>query len=375
MRTFEAECLALARTLVAIDSRSAVSNLPVADAIEAELAGFEIERLDYADAGVAKRALVAHRGPPGGLAFSGHMDTVPATGWQDDPWNARVIDGVLHGLGSADMKGPVAAAIVAARTLPPDTPVTLLITTDEETTKQGARVIVERSVLARESRIPCILVVEPTRMRPIRGHRAHILFTAVATGVQAHSSTGLGRNANWDLVPFLADMRLIFDRLRRDPTLQDPAYDPPFSDFNLVIDNHATAVNVSVPVATAAIKFRYSASLNPAPVIAAVEEAAARAGVALTKATEGHPPELSIDHPFVRLCVDVVGAPATVAPYGTDASRLQELAPCVILGPGDIAVAHKAGEFISVAEIADAVPVFMRLAQHVASGVADVPAL
>jgi len=33
-----------------------------------------------------------------------------------------------------------------------------------------------------------------------------------------------------------------------DPTLQDPAYDPPFSDFNPVLDNHGAAVNVTVPV-------------------------------------------------------------------------------------------------------------------------------
>src|SRR6187200_1080514 len=129
----------LARELIAIDSRSFVSNLAVAERVEAELAGFEIERIDYKDGnGVAKRALVAHRGPLGGLALSGHMDTVPDTGWQEDPWSARLhTDGVLHGLGSTDMKGPVAAAIVAARALPDRVPITLLITTDEETTKQG----------------------------------------------------------------------------------------------------------------------------------------------------------------------------------------------------------------------------------------------
>src|SRR4051812_39780924 len=95
----------LAAELVAIDSRSFVSNLIVAERIEAALGGFEVERLDYADAaGVAKRALVAHRGGAGGLAFSGHMDTVPDTGWQDDPWSGRIEGGVLHGLGSTDMK-------------------------------------------------------------------------------------------------------------------------------------------------------------------------------------------------------------------------------------------------------------------------------
>ena len=44
-----------------------------------------------------------------------------------------------------------------------------------------------------------ILVAEPTSLAPVRGHRSHIAFTCVATGVQAHSSTGKGRNANWDL--------------------------------------------------------------------------------------------------------------------------------------------------------------------------------
>jgi acetylornithine deacetylase len=69
----------LARDLVRIDSRSPLSNRPLAERIEAELAGFEIERLDYRDRnGVEKRALVAHRGGKGGLALSGHMDTVPS---------------------------------------------------------------------------------------------------------------------------------------------------------------------------------------------------------------------------------------------------------------------------------------------------------
>src|SRR4051794_25547614 len=102
MSDVQTAVVTLARELVAVDSRSFVSNLPMADRVEAALPGFEIERIDYSDdAGVAKRALVAHRGPMGGIALSGHMDTVPDTGWQEDPWSARVgTDGILHGLGS-----------------------------------------------------------------------------------------------------------------------------------------------------------------------------------------------------------------------------------------------------------------------------------
>src|SRR5271165_1547484 len=291
----------LTRDLVAIDSRSFVSNLPIAERIEAELAGFEVERLDYLDAaGVAKRVLIAHRGGSGGIAFSGHMDTVPETGWQDDPWSGRV-DAVqtLHGLGSTDMKGPLAAAILAASALPVSVPVSLLITTDEETTKEGVRRIVQHSALARAAKPALILVVEPTGMVPVRGHRSHIAFTCVATGVQAHSASGRGVNANWALIPFLVDMKSIYERLRADPALQDADYDPVFSDFNLVLDNHGAAVNVTVPKATARIKFRYSARVDPTPVLAAVYQAAARAGITVTEAREGVPPELPADHHLV----------------------------------------------------------------------------
>ncbi len=358
----------LTRDLVRLDSRSFISNLPVSDRIEPELTGFEIERLDYHDAaGVPKRVLVAHRGGPGGIAFSGHMDTVPDTGWRDDPWSAHIdADGVLHGLGSTDMKGPVAAAIIAARGLPDSVPVTFLITTDEESTKQGARVMAERSALVRSVRPKGILVVEPTGLQPVRGHRSHILFTCVAIGVQAHSAKGIGRNANWDLIPFLADMKAIYERILTDSALHDTAYDPKFSDFNIVIDNHGTAINVTVPVATARIKFRYSAAIDPAPIRVAVHEAAARCSIVVTEAEEGTPPELAADHPFVRYCVEVSGQPATTAPFGTDASVLQAIAPCVVMGPGDIGVAHKPGEAVRLSELAAAVPMFQALALRLA---------
>lgn len=352
----------LATALVRIDSRSGVSNLPLAERIEAELDGFEVERLDYTCAlGVAKRALVAHRGPPGGLALSGHMDTVPDTGWETDPWSGRIdADGVLHGLGAVDMKGAVAACIVAARAAPPDVPVTLLLTTDEETTKAGARAVAA-SALARSLGLRGIVVAEPTGLRPVRGHRAAIAFTAEATGIQAHSATGQGRNANWALIPFLQAMRALAERLRDDPSLHDAGYDPPFSDFNLVVDNHGAAANVTVPLATARIKFRYSRSLDPAPVVEAVRRAAADAGLALREVPEGAPPELALDHPLIALAAAVAGAPAGTVPYGTDASELQALAACVVLGPGGIATAHTPRECVRVADLACAAHHFAEL--------------
>ncbi|MBV8915857.1 MAG: M20/M25/M40 family metallo-hydrolase [Acetobacteraceae bacterium] len=359
----------LAQDLVRIDSRSAISNLPIADRLDLELRDFEVERLEYKDAnGVNKGVLVAARGS-GGLALSGHMDTVPNTGWTRDPWDGEIDGDTLYGLGSTDMKGPVASIVTAASALPASVPVALLLTADEETTKQGARLIARSSELARRFAPKGIVVAEPTGMVPVRGHRSHIEFTVVATGVQAHSSTGQGRNANWTLIAFMTDMQRLFDRLRTDPSLQDAAYDPPFSDFNPVIDNHGTAINVTVPKATARIKYRYSANVDPAPVVDAVREAAERHGLEVTESREGAPPELPADHPLVALARGLVGnrAPGT-APFGTDASELQALAPCVIFGPGDVSEAHKPTEKVSLSALADAVPVFVRMAEQVAAG-------
>ncbi|MGH7066444.1 MAG: M20/M25/M40 family metallo-hydrolase [Acetobacteraceae bacterium] len=370
MEDFARPITALLSDFVKIDSRSFVSNLPLAECVEKALVGFDVERLDYLDqAGTAKRVLVAHRGPAGGAAFSAHMDTVPDTLWQEDPFSARLdTEGRLHGLGATDLKGGLAAIILAAKSLSKTIPVSLLITTDEETTKQGAQEIAGRSALVRSARPAAIIVAEPTRLYPVRGHRSHIEFTATSTGEAAHSSTGRGRNANWQLLPFLNEMQEMFHRLRSEPALQDPAYDPPFSDFNLVIDNFGTAINVSVPKATARIKYRYSASVDPRPIVAAVESAAARAGLRIEIVREGEPPELPADHPLVRLAAELTGNRPQTAPFGTDASELQGIAPAIVLGPGDIAVAHRPGESASIADLAASVPVFVRLAERLAAG-------
>ncbi len=89
-----------------------------------------------------------------------------------------------------------------------------------------------------------------------------------------------------------------------------------------------------------------------------VREEASRHDVTVTEAEEGMPPELYADHPFVRQCVDVAGQPPTRAPFGTDASILQNIAPCVVMGPGDIDVAHRPAEAVRLSDLTATIPVF-----------------
>ena len=85
------------------------------------------------------------------------------------------------------------------------------------------------------------------------------------------------------------------------------------------------------------------------------------AGLALEMQADPGAPELPEDHPLVALAVRETGQTPRTAAYGTDATELQALAPCVVLGPGTIAVAHSPGEHVPLAELARAVPLFRRL--------------
>ncbi len=92
------ELVPFLRSLVAIDSTSARSNLPILDRLEAEARaiGFETRRATWVDeAGVDKGNLVCRRGPdgPGGLALVGHTDCVPF----DPEWNEALAGAVRPG--------------------------------------------------------------------------------------------------------------------------------------------------------------------------------------------------------------------------------------------------------------------------------------
>lgn len=358
--------LRLAQDLIGIDSRSFVSNVAAAERVRRELDGFEIEAIDYTDAkGTLKRNLVAYRGPgQGGLMLSGHLDTVPDTGWTRPAFEPEVAGGRLTGLGSADMKGPIAAMLAAGIAAPPDLPVTFLFTADEEAGKQGVREALKRSELLRRHKPRAVVIGEPTGLACLRGHRVDIQFTADAEGVQAHSSTGEGINANLALVPFLAEMRELHYTLRRDTRYHDPLYTPPFCDLNFVVDNYGAAPNMTVGKATCRIKFRYSKSFDPEWVVEAVQAAARRSGLALAVVREASPPELPPDHPLVRLGERLSGQPARVAGLGTEASELKALAPTIVIGPGRIEDAHKPGESIDVAQLEQSVALYRRFLEE-----------
>ncbi len=108
----------LFQRLVAIDSTSAISNLPIADALANYVDG-SADSIEYLRAPEADKAnLLIRFGPEGdgGLILSGHMDAVPAVepDWESDPFTLTEREDRYVGRGAADMKGLLSVATNAA---------------------------------------------------------------------------------------------------------------------------------------------------------------------------------------------------------------------------------------------------------------------
>ncbi|HLJ11528.1 MAG TPA: M20 family metallopeptidase [Planctomycetaceae bacterium] len=369
--------LEFARRLVSFDSVSRRSNVAVTDFAQQilEELGFETERLQYADAqGVSKACVVAKKGPgSGGLAYFGHTDVVPADPWlfrEHGPFEPTVKDGRLYGRGSCDMKGSIACMWAAAAKFSADRlkrPIYVTCTADEEIGYGGAQEVARKSRLYREMVAGDShgIVGEPTRLEVVYAHKGTYGFTAVSHGRAAHSSTNQGINANLAMIPFLAEMKAIHDELQRDPAWQNAEFDPPGVSWNIGINDHTAAVNITPPQSICTVYFRPMPGQDAETLIARARAAAERCGVEFQRGHSGRPLYVDPASPFVQSVLRLAGKdrPRTVA-YGTDGAMLGDLKNILVLGPGDIAQAHTHDEWIDLAQLDLGTSLYSRLIEH-----------
>lgn len=371
--------LDFAQRMVSFDSVSRKSNVDVTRYVDATLRelGFETENLEYDDEyGVGKACVVGRKGPrsiPGGLAYFGHTDVVPADPWlfpEHGPFTPTVKDGRLYGRGSCDMKGSVACMLAAAARFPAERlkrPLFLTTTADEEIGFGGARLVARESQMYRAmvaGNVPGI-IGEPTRLEVVHAHKGTYGFIATARGRAAHSSTNKGVNANLAMIPFLVEMKAMHDELERDPKWHDPRFDPPTMTWNIGINDHTAAVNITPPQSVCTVYFRPMPGQDADSLVARAKQAAERCGLEFRQAAGG--PSLYVDpeSPFVQETLQLAGRtkPQTV-PYGTDGVMFGELTNLVVLGPGDIAQAHTHDEWIALDQLDQGTTLYARMIER-----------
>ena len=352
--------------LVAIDSVSARSNAKIVDYLSqrCEAIGLRVKRFPYADeSGVEKINLIAlagvefAEGPPKvALALVSHTDTVPYDPKWDGALRLTEREGKLYGRGSCDTKGFVAAALTAVEAVDLKhlaQPLALIFTADEEIGLIGAKRLAEQQVLQTHYAI----VGEPTSLRPMRAGKGYCLAEVTIKGREAHSAyPALGTSAIFRAAGLLARIENLGAELQN---YQHAAFDPPFTTLNVGLIKGGTAKNV-IPG-----ECRFTLEWRPVPgqdpdrllnlVFAAIEEEKMRdpefvCDVDAARADEGF--ETAPDSSLVTMLEELSGHRAGTVAFGTEAAQLTKLgAEAVVLGPGDIRVAHRTGEFVPLAEL------------------------
>ncbi len=365
------DALAWAQRLIGFNTVSRESNLPLIECIADHLRSLHVPvRLTWDDQ-CRKANLFATlgAGKPGGLVLSGHTDTVPWDGqdWSRDPLSAQVADGRLYGRGSADMKGFIGTVVAQTRAwLEAELPHALhyAFSYDEETGGFGAQRLL--ADLRDAGLAPALCIVgEPTGMVPAIAHKGVHRWRCCVRGKAAHSSlTPQAVNAVEAAARLVAHIAGMGDALRDGETRQ-PGFDVPYSTAAVCVFEGGIADNV-VPEDC---RFHYEFRDLPGADVAALQQQVLAQAARLQAPMQAVAPDAGFrfetlcsmpsfqaraDEPAVQLALRLAGTQqTTLVAFGTEAGLFQRQGmSTVVCGPGHIAQAHQADEYVSLEQLA-----------------------
>jgi acetylornithine deacetylase len=369
-----------AERLVRINTVSHESNLPLIELIADHLRSLKVPLRITHDDDRRKANLFATlgEGKPAGVVLSGHTDTVPWDGqaWTRDPLGAEraeYVEGAgragarLYGRGSADMKGFIGCVVAQTeRLLQADLPfaVHYAFSYDEEVGGFGAKVMI--ADLQEAGLAPRLaLIGEPTEMVPALAHKGVHRWRCHVRGKAAHSSLApMAVNAIEAAAQVIARIAGIGAELRESGPRQ-AGFDVPYSTSAVCQVQGGIADNVvpedcrfhyefrDLPGADAAALQRrvaeYAASLEPA--MKAVDPSA---GFRFENTASMPAFSARADEPAALLAAELARTrQTTLVAFGTEAGLFQRAGlSTVVCGPGSINQAHRADEFVSLAQLA-----------------------
>ncbi len=308
------------------------------------------------------------RNPSLHLLWEAHQDTVPIDGMTVPPFGGEVRAGRLYGRGACDVKGSIAAMLTAFTRLAVENPpgaaaVTLAYTVDEEHTFLGVQALVADGV-----RADLAVVAEPTNLDLVTSHKGVVRWTLETRGVACHSSRpGDGVNAVY------AAARLVtrLEEYAGELTARSPHRALGLPTLSVGVIAGGVSPNTVPDRCRIEVDRRLLPGEEPLAAVEAANAVLRATGIEFTSAIAFACPALPVcaaEPLLARLgdCVQAVaGRPARrlAVPYATDASTLAEAGvPAVVFGPGDIAQAHTADEWVDLAEVEQAAEILYLLA-------------
>jgi len=342
-------------------------------------AGFTIENLRYGD---VDNLWATHSGsgaPGPTLMFLGHTDVVPSgpeASWKSPPFEPTINDGRLYGRGAADMKGSVAAMVVALEQFVSEHPdhsgrVGLLITSDEEGVAiDGVRKVIEH-FRAKDERIEFCVVGEPSAKERLGdlirvGRRGSLSATLTVRGIQGHVAyPEKALNPIHAFGPALAE-------LAAERWDEGNADFPPTS-MQVSNLNAGTGANNVIPgTLTALFNFRYSTASRAEDLQARSEAILRKHGLdfhidwQLSGQPFLTPPGGKLRETVVTVCRDLCQLdPDQSTGGGTSDGRFIALLGTEVVEIGPVnATIHKVDECVAVQELEQLPAIYQAVCEH-----------
>jgi acetylornithine deacetylase len=355
-------------------------------------AGLTVERIDVDPAAIATDpgfpgwemprtvlpVVMGRAGQPGGrrLLLVGHIDVVPPGDpetWSVPPWDAVVRDGRMYGRGACDMKGGVASIVAAIRALRDagtlerlDGEVLAVAVPSEEDGGSGMLAAIRAGWTG-----DMAIITEPTRLDVIIAHAGALTFRLTVPGRAAHASKRREGVSALDKLTLLI-RALEADEAARNGAERDPLMTALGLPYPTIIGKVRGGDWASTVMDRVVADGRYGVVLGQT-----WQDAEADLRACIDRAVAGddflreHPPTLEItggrfssarvppDHPLPESLVAVAEAVTgrrpdlRGEPYGADMRLLvnEGSTPCVMYGPGDVALAHAADESVPLDEV------------------------
>ncbi|HYS71664.1 MAG TPA: M20/M25/M40 family metallo-hydrolase [Thermoplasmata archaeon] len=294
-------------------------------------------------------ALVASSGS-GGVLVNGHLDTVPiGAGWThaQGSWEGDF----LYGRGTADMKAGCVAGLAAARTLLDESvPFSLLLTTDEETTMNGAIKLASSKEVRTAA---AVVVAEPSAMRVITSEKGLLWYRATTRGRGAHGSMPhLGDNA----IQRMARVVLQLERFGRPKDV--------LAEITISVGaiHGGTKANVVADACSVDLDCRYPPGMTKDEVEAVLRESFAKAKEEVSLELFHEVPAIAVpaDAAHVRLLRDLAGTEVVGVAYGTEMAYYGAENPrCAVFGPGETERIHVPDERVALPEVVRAAEILI----------------